>query len=63
MQIKQLLRENEQAAVLQVSKTTLREWRRRKIIPFVKVGRVVLYDPQRVQEALRRFERKEVYSL
>jgi hypothetical protein len=31
-----------------------------RLIPSYKVGRVVMYDPQRVREALKRFERKEV---
>jgi helix-turn-helix protein len=60
MQIKQFLREKEQAANLRVSQRTLREWRQRKIVPFFKIGRVVFFDPERVQEALRKFERKEV---
>ena len=57
---KQFLREKQQAAVLQVSPRTLRDWRHSKIIPYFKVGRVVFYDPERMQEALRKFERKEV---
>jgi excisionase family DNA binding protein len=59
---KQLLRAKEQAKLLKVSQTTLREWRRQKIVPFFKVGRVVLYDPARVGEALARFERKELVA-
>jgi transposase len=59
MQVKQFLREKQQAAVLSISARTLRDWRLGKIVPYFKVGRVVFYDPERVQEALRKFERKE----
>ena len=58
--IKQFFREKEQAAALRVSPRTLRDWRNSKIVPYFKVGRVIFYDPERVQEALRKFERKEV---
>jgi hypothetical protein len=57
--IKQFFREKEQAAALRVSPRTLRDWRNSKIVPYFKVGRVIFYDPERVQEALRKFERKE----
>ena len=54
------IREPEMAKELSVSLTTLRDWRTMRLIPFYKIGRVVMYDPQRVREALERFERKEV---
>jgi hypothetical protein len=44
---------------LRVSTRTLREWRFLKIVPYFKVGRVVFYDPDRVNQALLKFERKE----
>jgi hypothetical protein len=57
--MKQFLRERDQAAILRVSARTLREWRFLKIVPYFKVGRVVFYDPERVNQALLKFERKE----
>jgi hypothetical protein len=57
--MKQFLRERDQAAILRISTRTLREWRFQKIVPFFKVGRVVFYDPERVNQALLKFERKE----
>jgi hypothetical protein len=57
--MKQFLRERDQAAILRVSTRTLREWRFQKFIPYFKVGRVVFYDPERVNQALSKFERKE----
>jgi hypothetical protein len=58
MAIKQFLREKQQAAALAVSPRTLRDWRCGKIVPYFKVGRVVFYDPEQVQQALAKFERK-----
>jgi hypothetical protein len=60
MPIKHYLKEKEQAAVLRVSTRTLRDWRQRKIVPYFKVGRVIFFDPERVQQALAKFERKEI---
>jgi hypothetical protein len=31
-----------------------------RLVPFFKINRLVVYDPERVREALERFERKEV---
>jgi len=56
----QYLRERDQAALLKVSLTTLRDWRRSKIVPFFKIGRLVLYNPEAVTKALEKFERKAV---
>jgi hypothetical protein len=58
--MKQLLRECEQAKLLAISPRTLREWRTRRLVPFVKINRVILFDPERVQAALKKFERPEV---
>lgn len=54
---KTLLREPQQAAVLNISRRTLRDWRAAGIIPFLKIRRVVLYDPVAVLAALAKFER------
>jgi hypothetical protein len=52
-----LVREPEMGKQLSVPTRTLRKWRENRIIPFLKVGAIVLYDPQKVMEALRQFER------
>ena len=39
---------------------TLEEWQQAKMVPFFKIGRIVLFDPKAVDKALRRFERKEL---
>jgi hypothetical protein len=44
--MKQLLRECEQAKLLAISPRTLREWRTRRLVPFVKINRVILFDPE-----------------
>jgi hypothetical protein len=52
-----LIREKQCAGALSVSVRTLRYWRRRKIIPFLKVGALVMYDLAEVLQALRAFKR------
>jgi hypothetical protein len=54
------MREAELAKELRVSQRTLREWRAMRLVPFFKINRLVVYDPERVRKALERFERKEV---
>jgi DNA-binding transcriptional MerR regulator len=52
-----LIRERKCANALGVSVRTLRYWRGRKIIPFLKVGALVLYDLNDVLEALQAYKR------
>jgi len=40
--------------VLGIGETTELEWRRRRVIPFFKCGRLIRYDPAAVLEFLRR---------
>ena len=48
------------AAEWGVEPVTVRRWRKRGLIPFVRVGRrVVRYDPQAVREALESLTAKE----
>lgn len=54
-----IVREPELAEMLSVCQRTLRLWRDKRLIPFLKINRVVMYDVERVREALTRFERKE----
>ena len=52
------LREPEMAEAISVSPRTLRHWRATRTIPFVKVRRLILYEPIKVRAALQRFERQ-----
>jgi excisionase family DNA binding protein len=46
------------AELLNVSERTIRNWQERRIIPFIKIGRVILFDPEKVSVALGQYERK-----
>jgi excisionase family DNA binding protein len=48
----QLVREKEMAELLSVSDRTVRNWRAAGMIPYIRVGYCVLYDPQRVVDCL-----------
>ena len=52
-----LVREKQCADAISVSVRTLRYWRRRRIIPFLKVGALVMYDLPGVLEALKAYKR------
>jgi excisionase family DNA binding protein len=56
--MQKLFRQKELAETLRVSERSIRNWQERRIIPFVKIGRVVLFDIEKVMSALERFERK-----
>jgi DNA-binding transcriptional MerR regulator len=53
----QLLTEVEMAARLSVTPRTLRNWRSQRLVPFLKLKRVVLFDPAKVLAELEKFER------
>jgi hypothetical protein len=53
----QLLTEIEMAARLSVTPRTLRNWRSQRLVPFIKVRKVILFDPAKVLAALEKFER------
>jgi len=53
-----LFRQKELAEALHVSERCVRNWQERRIIPFVKIGRVVLFDIEKVMSSLERYERK-----
>jgi helix-turn-helix protein len=42
---------------LGVSERTLRSWRSARIVPFIKIRKAILFDPDAVETALKRFER------
>ena len=49
----------DEAKRLGISRRQLSNWARRdRMIPFIQRGRVILFDPQAVDEALERFENK-----
>lgn len=50
----------EEARRLGISRRQLSNWMRDGSIPFIQRSRVILFDPDAVDEALARFERKEV---
>jgi hypothetical protein len=49
--MKQKITEKAMAGVLGVSERTLRNWRSLKIVPYTKIGRVILFDPDAVRGA------------
>ena len=53
-----LVREKQCAEALSVSVRTLRYWRRRRIIPYFKVGALVMYDLDEVLQALKIYKRE-----
>ena len=55
-----LIREKECADAVSVSVRTLRYWRRLRIIPFLKVGALVMYDLGEVLQALKTYKRESI---
>ena len=50
-----LLTESEMAELVSVNKRTMRRFRNRKMIPFIRLGRLIRYDQQEVARALKAF--------
>jgi len=50
-----LLTESEMAEFVSVNKRTMRRFRKRKMIPFIRLGRLIRYDQQEVARALKAF--------
>jgi excisionase family DNA binding protein len=46
------------ADFLGVSVDTIRKWEAQKIIPRLKIGHVIRFDPAKVEAALEKLERK-----
>lgn len=46
----------DEAKRLGISRRQLSNWMRDRTVPYIKRGRVILLDPQKVDEALERFE-------
>jgi hypothetical protein len=53
-----LMSEPRLADYIDIKIRTLREWRRKRLIPFIRVGRKIQYNVNNVLAALDRFERK-----
>jgi len=51
--------EKEQAERISISWRALQEYRKKRLIPFVRLGRRVLYKPADVERALERLTIKE----
>jgi excisionase family DNA binding protein len=51
------VRAKEMAELLGVSVRTLRNWMSMRIIPFYKIKRIILFDPEAVEAALKEYER------
>jgi excisionase family DNA binding protein len=49
------LHKDELAIHLKVSKRTVDNWMKRHVIPYIKVGRTILFRPADVDRALQRF--------
>jgi DNA-binding transcriptional MerR regulator len=45
------------AALIGISERMLRHWQSRRIIPYEKINRIVLFNPEKVLAALEKFER------
>lgn len=45
------------AEMLGIDLRRLRSWQSQRIIPYEKINRIVLFDPEKVKAALKRFER------
>jgi len=54
------LRKDQAANWLGVSERCLEDWQRAKVIPYVKVGRVILFRVDALDRALQRFTIKAV---
>jgi hypothetical protein len=55
---RRLVRKIELLEIIPISARTLDGYLAKRIIPFVKVSRIVLFDPEEVLKALKKFERK-----
>ena len=52
-----LLEEKELLEIVRIKKRRLKDYRDRRVIPFIKTGRSILYDPEAVVAALKKLER------
>jgi len=50
-----LLTESEMAELVSVNKRTMRRFRKREMVPFIRLGRLIRYDRQEVARALKAY--------
>jgi excisionase family DNA binding protein len=55
-----MLKKSEVAEEYQVSQRTVSYWMSRKVIPYVRIGNVVRFDPDEVKKALAGYAVKSV---
>jgi hypothetical protein len=53
----EILMEEELAVRLKKAPRTVRDWREKRLIPYMRIGRSILYDWDRVTAALQKLER------
>jgi hypothetical protein len=58
MSLPALMSERQLSEYLDVKARTLRDWRSKRIIPFIKINRKIQYHVEHVLAALAKFERK-----
>lgn len=58
--VKKYLRPAQYAQEHSVSLRTLKTWMYNRVVPYIKLGRVVLIDPREADEALQKFKRTSV---
>ncbi len=51
--MEQLLKEKLMAEQLRISSRTLRGWRARRLVPSIRIGKIIFYSPQDVVAALK----------
>ena len=56
------MRVKQAAEFLSISVDTLRDWMRKRIIPFRKIGGTILLDPDELVEAVDRFRRASLFE-
>jgi hypothetical protein len=59
----QLLEEKELLQIVRIKSRRLKDYRERKVIPYIKTGRSVLYDSEAVIAALKKLERSPSETL
>lgn len=55
-----LLNEEDIAAKIGVTPRCIRDWRNRRVIPFLKIGRIVRFHEGDVAQALKQYRREVV---
>ena len=59
----QKVRYKEMAQMLGISERSLKNWVSSRKVPYIKLGRIVLFDPAKVEAALAKYERHAIGKL